>query len=98
MLLHSSLGPFEAIQAVIITQDILKQLMPFDFSIIADCVYQLHFFTEFSYTDDGSRDKLNFIKLKVKSEVEPHVPWLIPQNSHTYLLFNDLGCMVIEVQ
>lgn len=98
MLFHDSFGPFEAIQAVVITQNVLEQLVPFDLSIIADGVHQLHFFTEFCHSDDSSRDELNFIRLKVKGKIESHVSWLITQDSHTHLLFDDLGSVVIEVQ
>lgn len=98
MLLHCSLCPFKAIQAVVITEDILEQLVPFDLSVIADGVHQLHFFTEFGHSDDGSRDELNLIRLKVKGKVEPHVSWLITQDSHTHLLLDDLGSVVIEIQ
>ena len=98
MLFHCCFGPLKAIQAVVIAEDVLEQLVPFDFSIIADRVHQLHFFAGLGRSDDGGRDELNFIRLEVKGKIESHVSWLVTQDSNTDLIFDDFGCVFIEIQ
>ena len=98
MFFHCRFGPFKAIQAVVITEDVLEQLVPFDFSIIADSVHQLHFFAKLGHSDDCGRDELNLIRLEVKGKVESHISWLVAQDSNTYLIFDDFGRVFIEIQ
>lgn len=98
VLFQDQSGPFEAIQTVVITEDILEQLVSFDLSIIADRVNQLHFLTELGHSNDSSCYELNLIGLKVKGKIESHVSWLVTQDSNTHFLFDDLGCVVIEIK
>jgi hypothetical protein len=77
LLLHSLHNDFETVETVVITQDVLEELMPLDLAVIANGIHQLHLLTELSQSDDRGGDVFNLIGLEVKGKIQTHVPRLI---------------------